>query len=104
MNCEFNVFDVFVVVWLLGFEGGGIVDVFVVDVDGDVCYDFIGWLFYFWLQCVDQIVFNFYDEGYDLLFVFGYGFFYVELGESLGVLSEEDGLLDVVFGDSIVLM
>lgn len=27
VNLEINVFDVFIVVWLFGFEGGGIVDV-----------------------------------------------------------------------------
>lgn len=42
VNCEINVVDVFVVVWLLGSEGEGVVDVLLCSVDGCVVYDFYG--------------------------------------------------------------
>lgn len=36
INKEFNVFDVFVVVWLFGLEGEGVVDVLLIDLKGNI--------------------------------------------------------------------
>jgi len=104
MNRELNASDAFVAAWLPGSEGGGIADVLVADADGDARHDFTGRLSYSWPQRADQTVLNPHDEGYDPLFAFGYGLSYAEPGESLGALSEEDGLPDAASGDSVALM
>lgn len=102
VNWEINVVDVFVVVWLLGLEGVGIVDVFLCGSDGCVQYDFKGKFSYSWLCIVIQYVNNVGQKDYDLLFVFGFGLIYVDNGdlvvllEVLGVIGNE-GVMGVFF-------
>ena len=104
VNRELNASDAFVAAWLPGSEGGGIADVLVRDINGEVRHDFVGLLSYSWPRRADQTVLNPHDEGYDPLFAYGYGQSYAAPGALIGELSTDSGLSDSADADARTIL
>lgn len=93
VNPEINAADAFVAAWLPGTEGGGIADVLLRKVNGDIQYDFHGKLSFSWPKTGTQTTVNVGDKDYDPLFAYGYGLRYSDNG-SIEKLSEDAQLGD----------
>jgi beta-glucosidase len=94
LNREINAADAFIAAWLPGSEGEGVADVLLRNADGTVQHDFKGKLSFSWPRTAVQYVNNVGQQGYDPLFVFGYGLSYADAGDaqSIAVLPEESGV------------
>jgi len=76
VNAELNASDAFVAAWLPGSEGGGIADVLLRKLNGEINYDFVGRLSYSWPAMPDQTQVNRFDDNYHPLLPYGFGLTY----------------------------